>query len=172
MTLQSDVALPPYSFRSLSRCILEDLAPEFERAIFLAGAPVQQEAQIGKIISVATTASLEAKLQDAGIELAEGVGLVGGITGALVIECYHAGVPAAVLIVGAHPFIPDPGTARNVIEDALEPLVQFNIDTTELQEQSDEIRRGMQQIAAQYQQMTEEPEIEQSPQLASPSMYQ
>lgn len=172
MTLQSDVALPRYSFRALSHCILEDLASEFGRAIFLAGAPVQREDQIGTIIGVATTDDLEADLVNADIELAEGLGLIGDVTGALVSACYHAELPAAVLIVGANPFIPDPGAARAVIENALEPLVQFDIDTTELQEQADEIQRRMQQIAEQYQQMMQEQEGDQPPKPATPSMYQ
>ncbi len=170
MTLQSDVALPPSSFEALSKAVLEDLAQEFERAIFLAGAPVQKRADVGKVIAVATTDELEADLEAAEIELAEGMGLIGDITGALVSACYHSGVPAAVLITGAHPFVPDPGAAQAVIEDALEPLVDFDIDTSELKEQSDEIQERMQQIAEQYQQMAEEGE--QPPRQATPSMYQ
>lgn len=171
MTLQSDIALPPNAFDALGEVVLESLAVEFDRAIFLAGAPVQRPEDVGTIIGVATTDELEADLEAADIELADGMGLIGGVTGALVNECYHAGVPAAVLIVGAHPFIPDPGAAQAVIEDALEPLVDFDIDTSELKEQADDIQERMQQIAEQYQQMTQELE-DQPPKPATPSMYQ
>jgi uncharacterized protein len=37
-----------------------------------------------------------------------------------------------------------------VIEQALEPLVAFEVDTTELQEQADQIRDQMRQLAARY----------------------
>jgi uncharacterized protein len=40
-----------------------------------------------------------------------------------------------------------------VIEDALEPLVAFDIDTSELQEQAEEIAKQKQQVAQQLQQM-------------------
>lgn len=170
MTLKSDLALPPQSFEALSRCVLGDLATEFERAIFLAGAPAESEKQIGTVTGVATTDAVKADLTRAGIQVAEDPGLVGGVTGALVKECYHAGVPAALLIVRSHPFLPDPKAARAMIEDALEPLVDFDIDTTELQEQSEQIRSQLEQIAQQYQQASGEAQEQVQP--ANASMFQ
>ncbi|MFP4589892.1 MAG: proteasome assembly chaperone family protein [Halobacteriales archaeon] len=169
MTLKSDLALPPQSFEPLSQCVLGDLATEFDRAVFLAGAAAESEEQIGEIIGVATDPAVKADLVDAGIELGDDPGLVGGVTGALVRECYHAGIPAALLVVRAHPFLPDPEAARSVIENALEPLVDFDIDTGELKEQAEEIRKQMQQIAEHYQQMAAEQE---PPQPAAASMFQ
>ncbi|MFC7044662.1 proteasome assembly chaperone family protein [Halobacteriaceae archaeon GCM10025711] len=172
LTLQSDLALPPEAFRPLSETILHDLASEFDRAIFLAGAPAANEEQIGEVTGVATTADLETELTEAGVELAEGNGLVGGITGSLVNSCYHNDVPAVVLVVRSHPYLPDPAAARSVIENALEPLVGFDIDTTELEEQSDRIRRRMQQIAEQFQALQEQQGGQQPKQSPTPSMYQ
>ena len=171
MTLQSDLALPPSAFEPLSRCVHEELANEFDRAIFLAGAPAQSEEDIGTVKAITTSEELEADILNAGIELAEGTGLVGGITGALANDCYHNDVSAAVLIVHADPYLPDPGAARSVIKDALEPLVDFDIDTSELEEQSNQIQQQMQQISEQYQQMVEQTHQSQSetPQLG---MYQ
>ncbi|WP_265109936.1 proteasome assembly chaperone family protein [Halosolutus halophilus] len=156
LTLESDLALPQQSFEPLSRCVLSDLADEFSRAIFIAGAPAESEEQIGDVTGVGTTEAVKDDLVEAGISVPEEPGLVGGITGALVRECYQADVPAALLIVRSHPFLPDPNAAKSVIETALEPLVDFDIDTTELDEQADEIQRRMQQVAQQYQQMAEE----------------
>ena len=156
MTLQSDVPIPPSAVESLSQCVLNDLADEFDRAVFLAGAPAESEEQIGEVIGVATTDKLEEALTGAGITLAEGTGTIGGVTGALLNDCYHADIPAAVLIVRSHPYIPDPGAARDVIEAALEPLVEFDIDTQELLEQADEIQQQKQQIAEQLQQYQQE----------------
>jgi uncharacterized protein len=171
MTLQSDLMIPPNAFDQLSECVLSDLATEFARAIFLAGAPARNEEEIGEVIGIATTDAMESEVVDAGIELAEGSGLVGGITGALVNACYEGEVPAAVLVAKAHPQLPDPGAARSVIENALEPLVDFNIDTTDLQEQSEQIRAQLEQIAQQYRQMTQEGQAQQ-PATPNPSMYQ
>lgn len=171
MTLQSDVALPGRAFRALSQCILEDLAQEFERAIFLAGAPAETEDEIGDVYGVATSDDVESQLREANIAPAEGLGLIGGITGALVSECYHADVPAAVLVVKANPYLPDPAASRSVIENALEPLVHFDIDTTELEEQADQIRTQMEQIARHYRQMTEARQPD-SGESSRPNMYQ
>ena len=156
MTLQSDVPIPPSAVGSLSECVLNDLADEFDRAVFLAGAPAESEEQIGEVIGVATADEFEEAITGAGITLAEGTGMIGGVTGALVNDCYHADIPAAVLIVRSNPYIPDPGAARDVIEEALEPLVKFDIDTRELLEQAEEIQQQKQQIAKQLQQYQQE----------------
>ena len=152
MTLQSDIPIPPDAVGSLSQCILNDLADEFEQAIFLAGAPAESEEDIGEVVGVATTDSLETALTDAGIALADGSGVVGGVTGALLADCYYNDTPAAVLIVRSNPYIPDPTAARAVIEEALEPLVEFDIDTQELLEQAEKIQKQKQRIAEQLQQ--------------------
>jgi uncharacterized protein len=161
MTLQSDVPMPSRAHRPLSHCVLSDLAAEFDRAVFLAGAPAESETQVGEVVGVATTDELETELTDAGIALAEGSGILGGITGALLADCYRAEVPAAVLITRSNPYIPDPAAARSVIESALEPMVSFDIDTTELEEQAAEIRQRKEQIAAQLRQVQESRDGEQ-----------
>ena len=168
MTLQSDVAIPPDAVEALSECVLTDLAERFDRAVFLAGAPAESEEEVGDIVGVATTDGLEAALLDAGITLAEGPGVVGGVTGSLVADCYHGDVPAAVLVVRSNPYIPDPGAARAVIEEALEPLVEFDIDTELLRERAEEIQRRKQQIAEQLRQYQQDGDQQPS----MPSMYQ
>jgi len=170
MTLQSDLPIPPTAFESLSQCVLNDLAAEFDRAVLLAGFPAESEDDIGDVVGVATTDELETELGEAGITLAEGSGVVGGITGALLAECYYGDVPAAILIVRSNPYIPDPAAARAVIENALEPLVEFDIDTQELLEQAEEIRQRKQQVAEQLRQYQQQQQEREQPQ--TPSMYQ
>lgn len=170
MTLQSDLALPPDAYRPLSSCILSDLSSTYRKAVFLVGAPAESEEQLGEVTGVATTSEVEEQLLDAGITIADERGVVGGVTGALVRECYRSDVPAALLIVRAHPQLPDPRAAKSVIETALEPLVDFDIDTTALEERADEIQRQLKQIARQYEQMQEEA-IE-TPEPRTMGMYQ
>lgn len=151
LTLLSDVMLPPDAYRSFSKCILSDLASEFNRGFFLAAAPARSEEQRGEVLGVATNESMERDLIDAGISLAEGDGLVGGITGALVNECFNQNVPAALILVRADPYAPDPEAARIVIETALEPLVDFDIDTSELSEKANRIQEEKEQVISQLQ---------------------
>jgi len=168
MTLQSDIPIPPNAIEALSGCVHQGLAEEFDRAVFLAGAPAESEEQIGEVSGIATSDETESELTDAGIELAEESGAIGGVTGGLVADCYHNDVPAAVLIVRCDPRLPDPGAARAVIENALEPLVEFDVDTSELEEQAEEIQKQKQQIARQLQQMQQQ----ESQTLQSRTMYQ
>ncbi|MFB6153381.1 MAG: PAC2 family protein, partial [Halodesulfurarchaeum sp.] len=51
---------------------------------------------------------------------------------------------------------PDPTAAQAVIENALEPLVDFDIDTSELEERAEQIQKQKQQIAQQLQQMQQQ----------------
>jgi uncharacterized protein len=103
LTLQSDVPIPPGAFDSLAECILSDLVGSFGRAVFLAGVPAQDEDDHGRVSAIATTDALETEIRATDIALAEGAGIVGGVTGALAQACYHADVPAAVLLVRANP---------------------------------------------------------------------
>ena len=171
MTLQSDLAMPPETYGPLARCVLGDLADDFDRAIFLAGAPAASDAARGNVTGVATHPELRDELEATGIDLAMQPGIVGGVTGALVQACHQQQVPAAVLIVEAHPYLPDPGAAQGVIENALEPLVDFDIDTTELEKQAEEIQQRMQQIAEQYRRTVEDSSTGRS-ESAIPGMYQ
>lgn len=163
LTLQSDVPIPEDAFSALSQCVMEELVEDFDRALFLAGAPAQSEEQQGDVVGVATTDALKADLEEADVDIMEESGAVGGVTGALVNACYQADVPAALLLVRADPRLPDPAAARSVIENALEPLVEFDIDTGALQEQAEEIQRQKQQVAQQLQQMQGQKEEEEVP---------
>lgn len=169
MTLRSDLMIPPDAIREVSQCTLNDLSPQFDRAIFIAGAPANSEEEVGDVRAACTTDDIRGDLESAGIEFAEESGLIGGITGALLMECYREGIPAAALIVKARPNIPDPGAAQALIESSLEPLVEFDIDTTELQEQADQIQEQLQQVVQQYQQMQAE---QSTPQTPNASMFQ
>ncbi|AGB17017.1 ATP-grasp superfamily enzyme [Halovivax ruber XH-70] len=152
MTLQSDLTIPETAYEPLSRCVIEDVASEIGRAIFIAAAPANSEEQLGEVTAIATTEAIRDELEAADIEMADERGVVGGVTGALVRQCYQAGVPAALLVVRAHPQLPDPRAAKSVVENALEPLVDFDVDTTPLDEQAEEIQQRMQQVADQFQQ--------------------
>lgn len=152
LTLHSSVPVPEEAVSPLADCVLQDLAPEFGQAIFLVGAPAREQAEMGEVSGVATTPGQRERLQDAGIELAGEAGAIGGPTGGLLHACHRSGVPAVALIVRCRPQIPDPGAARSVIEDGLERLVDFDLDTRDLEERDEEIQQQMQQVAEHVQQ--------------------
>lgn len=151
LTLHGDVMLPTQAHREFSRCVLTDLADRIGQGIFLAAAPAESEEDHGQIVGVATTDEMRDRLVEAGIEIASGDGLVGGVTGALVDECFQQSIPAVLLLVRADPFVPDPEAAQLVIDHALEPMVEFSIDTDPLLEQAKQIQARKAQIAKQLQ---------------------
>lgn len=152
LTLQSSIPVPEEAVGALADCVLEELAPAFEQAIFLVGAPAQSEEEIGDVSGVASTEAERERLRGVGIELAGQTGAIGGPTGALLQACFRSEVAAVALIVRCRPKVPDPGAARAVIENGLERLVDFDLDTTDLQERDEEIQRQMEQVAHQFQQ--------------------
>ena len=164
-----DLALPPDANADLAACVVHDLAADFDRAIVLAAVPAQTEEQVGEVTGVVTSEEASNELQAVGVPLDPSVGYIGGASGAVLNECYHANIPTIALIVKAHPYLPDPEAAQAIIEDALEPLVDFDIDTQGLEEQADDIRRQMEQIADHYEQLMEGHESH-APE--GPSMYQ
>ncbi|WP_227380452.1 proteasome assembly chaperone family protein [Haladaptatus halobius] len=174
LTLQSDVVLPPTSYRALGKCLREEIMAQFERAVFLVGAPAQSESEVGDVQGVATTDALKEELTAANIPLAAASGLVGGVTGALANDFYQSRIPTMILIVQANPFYPDPIAAQSLIENAVEPLVDFDIETPELEQQADAIQSELEQVAAQYQQLIQNEQASQSQDLDQPvpSMYQ
>ncbi|MFW6384172.1 MAG: proteasome assembly chaperone family protein [Halodesulfurarchaeum sp.] len=169
VTLQSDLAIPHRAFGSLSKGLFESV-DAFGKAVFLAGAPAGSESERGTVMGIATTERMKSRLEAADIDLAADPGVIGGVTGALARACHRRAVPTAVLVVNSHPYLPDPGAAQSVIESALEPLVEFDIDTTELEKQATEIQERMQQIAEQYEQLTEQEGSR--PESGVPGMYQ
>ncbi len=171
LTLQSDLALPQNAIEPLSGCVVSELAERFDEAIFIAGAPAQSEDDLGTVQGIGTVPTVRDELEAAGVTVPDEHGLVGGITGGLVRECYREEIPAALLIVQSYPHIPDPRAAKAVIDKALSPLVEFEVDTTELAEQADEIQSRLQQIAAQHQRMQQEQQ-EQQTQSTIPGMFQ
>lgn len=158
VTLQSDVAISPQAFAPLSRAVVNTLESSVERAIFLVEIPASFPEEVGSISGLASTDELEQTLEDAGIPPGEEEGIIVGPTGAVANQFFQADIPTAVLLVGTSTdlFAPDPEAARILLEDALNPLIEFDIDTSELEEQSETIQHEMQGIARQVQQLAGE----------------
>lgn len=169
MTLKSDVPIPSEAAPALSDCVIDEFAETFSHAIFLAAAPAQSDDQLRDVIGLGTNQQMKDELVNADIDIAEETGVVGGVTGALVNACYQADVPAILLLVRANPHVPDPEAARAVIETALEPLVEFDIDTEPLDEQADRIQAQKAQIA---QELKESQEAEGPVSMQARAMYQ
>lgn len=169
MTLQSDIPIPSEAAMALSDCVVDEYAAACDRAVFLAAAPAQREEQLGEVIGVGTSEAMADQLVDAGVDLAPDTGVVGGVTGTLLNACYEADVPAILLLVRADPNLPDPAAARSVIDTALEPLLDFDIDTEPLEKEAERIKAKKAQIV---QELQSAQEAEPSDSMQSRVMYQ
>lgn len=166
---QCDIALYGDAIADLAACIVYDLAADYERAIVLAGVPAKTEEEVGEVTCIVTDDAAIRDVEAAGIPLDPSNGFLSGTSGAVVNDCYHADVPTIALVVKAHPFLPDPEAASAVIEKALEPLVDFEIDTRALREEADDIREQMEQVAKHFEQLQKGSEPES---IENSSMYQ
>lgn len=157
ITLVSDTAIPPDAFADLGRTLANELADNLSRAIFLVEIPTVHRREDTVVSAVGSTQELRMAFEEAGITIESDDGLIIGPTGALASAFFHAGVPTAVLLVKTDmdPFVPNPYGAKILIEEALEPLVEFSIDTTPLEERSETIRADMQNAAHQLKQLSD-----------------
>ncbi|WP_132061162.1 proteasome assembly chaperone family protein [Halorussus amylolyticus] len=156
VTLVSDTAIPPDAFSELGETLVDELSDSLSRAIFLVEVPSVVGTEDAVVSAVGSTAELRSSFEDAEVTIETDEGLIIGPTGALASAFFHAGIPTAVLLVKTDldPFVPDPIGAKVLIEEALEPLVEFSIDTTPLEEQAETIRADMQNTASQLKQLS------------------
>ncbi len=155
--LVSDTAVPPAAFADLGRTLVDALADSLSLAVFLVEVPTVGPPGETVVSAVGSTPALRSSFEDAAVPVEADAGLIVGPTGALASAFYHAGVPTAVLLVktDVDPFVPDPLGAKALIDDALEPLVDFSIDTAPLAERAESIRENYQRTAAQFRQLTD-----------------
>lgn len=155
VTLQSDVVVAPPAFEPVGETLLDALEPVLERAIFLVEIPAVRPEDVGRVSGLASSDEVERGLRDAGVPIEAEEGLLFGPTGAVASRFFDAGVPTAVLLVRTATDLstPDPEAARLLLENALDPLVGLDVDTTELVDRSESIRREMQDIATQVKRM-------------------
>lgn len=156
VTLVSDTAIPPDAFPELGRTLAAELSDNLSRALFLVEVPTVSSTEDAVVSAVGSTEELRTSFEDAEVTIESDEGLIIGPTGALASAFFHAGVPTAILLVKTDmdPFVPDPYGAKILIEEALEPLAEFSIDTTPLEEQAETIRGDMQNAAYQLKQLS------------------
>lgn len=156
MTLHSDIPIMGPGIESLSEIVLEDLSDQFSQAVFLTGTPAESKDEIGDIFWVVSDDEMENKLREKDFDIVEGSGNIGGITGSLLLNCYRKNISSCCLVIKVNPFIPDLKASISAIENGLEPFLEFDIDTSDLEERSEEIKKKKQQIAKQLKQKQEE----------------
>lgn len=154
LVLQSDAPISPSGAEEFAGCIVGWFEANDVTPIYLSGRPAEKEG-VPEVYGVSTgdgTSMLEAAAVDPPSEN----GAITGPTGALVHESQRVGLTSIGLIVQADRQFPDPEAARALLQTAIGPLADFEVDTEALVEQAEEIGKAKERLAQQLQENQEE----------------
>lgn len=149
LVLQSDAPVSPEAAESFAGCIVDWFRGEAVTPIFLSGMPAERESE-PSLYGIATGDGA-ALLSEAAVPTPTESGAITGPTGALVHESQRVGLTSVGLVVEADPQFPDPEAASVLLEAGIAPLARIAVDTAELAEHAEEIRRTKAQLAKQMQ---------------------
>jgi uncharacterized protein len=100
--------------------------------------PNRLEIDVPEVYGVASSPDVRKIMDSVGVKALE-EGFVAGIHAALMKESLEKRVPCLILLAQSHLKFPDPGAAASLI-DALNRLVDLDVDTKELLVHEDEVR--------------------------------
>jgi uncharacterized protein len=157
LALQSDVPVSRDTDGDFAGCLTGWLADRAATPLYLSGLPVQDlEPDSPPAVFGISCGASAGRLDDHGIEPPPERGLVGGPTGALLNRASEHNLEAVGLIVESDPQFPDPRAAKQLIDDAIEPLADIEVPTQELVERAEEIREQKERLAQRMQEAGEE----------------
>lgn len=149
LVLQSDAPVSPSAAREFAGCMVGWFQDHDVTPIFLSGRPAEKEG-VPAVYGV-STGDGAAMLDAADIDPPSEMGAITGPTGALVHESQRVGLTGVGLVVEADRQFPDPEAARALLQTAIGPLADFEVDTEALVEQAEEIGKAKERLAQQLQ---------------------
>lgn len=145
LALRSEVLVSPMYAMDLVQALIAWLQERGVTGVFMSGLPSDRSGT-AELYGV-STGDAEKRLEAAGIRAPDGPGMIGGPTGAFLYEAAENGMDALGLIVEADSQFPDPGAARVLIDNGIEPLTGLEADTAELTESASQIKQQKEQLA-------------------------
>ncbi len=147
--VKAEVPLPIDPLLKLTISVLDWIARKRPKlAIVMGGVPEEDRIKVEKPQVMAVFSSEEAKA------LAEGIGgelmkegYLSGYAAFFLREASRRGVPAAALMVQSFAAYPDPGAAAEVLK-AIEPVLGFDVDISQLEAESETIRLKLKELMA------------------------
>jgi len=145
LVLQSDVPVSAESATEFASCVTGYLDELGATPLYLSGLPTEKEG-VPSLFGVATGAAGD-RLDDLGVDTPPETGVVSGPTGALLNAATERERDAVGLVVESDPQFPDPEAARVLIEGAIAPLADVDVDVAGLVDQAEAIREQKEQLA-------------------------
>ncbi|MCD6348820.1 MAG: proteasome assembly chaperone family protein [Candidatus Korarchaeota archaeon] len=147
--VKAEVPLPIDPLLKLTVAVLDWIARRRPKlAIVIGGVPEEDRIKVEKPQVMAVFSSEEAKSLASGIKgqlMKEGY--LSGYAAFFLREASRRGVPAAALMVQSFAAYPDPGAAAEVLK-AIEPVLGFDVDISQLEAESETIRLKLKELMA------------------------
>ena len=157
LALQSDVPINPQAATAFADCVTGWFAEASVLPIYVSGLPRQRDDQADEpALYGVGTGEGTTRVADADIDTPREAGIVSGPTGALLSHAVDHGTTAVSVVVESDPQFPDPDAAKAVIERAIEPIADLEIDTGDLTDKAAEIEQARTQLLKRMQQANEE----------------
>lgn len=154
LALQSDIPISPSAAAEFASCVTAWFDEVDALPIFVTG--TQRDGQEATDVFGISTGGAEAHLDGLDVKTPGERGVVSGPTGALLYQAGQQNLESLGFIVEASPQFPDPAAAKVLLEHAVEPIADIDVDTDQLVERAQEISEAKERLARQMQEAGDE----------------
>ncbi|WP_137288222.1 proteasome assembly chaperone family protein [Natronorubrum halophilum] len=154
LALQSDAPIGSDAVENVAGCVTNWIVDADATPLYLSGLPAEREEK-PTLYGVATGDAADA-LDRHDIALPPEDGVITGPTGALLNRAAQLDYGSLAVVVECSPQFPDPEAASVLLEEAIAPIADLSVDTSDLLERATEIKEKREQFAQQMQTIGQE----------------
>lgn len=154
LVLQSDIPISPSGAREFAGCVTGWFAEVSALPLFITGTQRREEERTN-VYGIATGDAGD-RLSAQDIATPPERGVVSGPTGALLYQAKLQGMDSLGLVVEAAPQFPDPTAAKVLLDQAVAPIADIEIETDSLLDRAQEISEARERLAQRMQQSEDE----------------
>ncbi|OLZ40924.1 3-isopropylmalate dehydratase [Natrinema saccharevitans] len=156
LALRSDAPISAKAVESVAECLTGWIVEQGATPLYLSGLPAEREnGERPDLYGIATGDAGE-RLEDTDMATPPEDGVITGPTGALLNRAAHENDDSLGFVVECDHQFPDPEAASVLLEDAIAPIADIEIDVSELVDRAEEIRAKREQLAQQMQAIARE----------------
>ena len=162
LALQCDTPVASEAVETVATCLTNWIVDQNAMPIYLSGLPTERDESRPELYGIATGDAGET-LAAHDVPIPPEDGLVTGPTGALLNRAAQVGHDSIGLVIQCDPQFPDPEAASVLIDDAIAPLTDLEVDVQDLLERAEEIREQRERLAQQMQQVGQDESTQAQP---------